>query len=305
MIINTASSLLKVRFKTIVFDVDGVLVDVSASFRRMITRAVRIYLEAQVQKPLHFEPMPEELIQMFKNHGGFNNDWELARAAVLFYLDFWASGSVEPLPPDRLQQYLTRASSIAPGIEGVEALIKVPRYSAAEIEQLCMSLYAGDRTREVYGVDRHPAAPKRGLYANETILIDESLLSQQFAYGLITGRTPGELGLFLERVPRLKQLIGDNIVCDDGGRTPRKPDPAVLLHLKKLETPAIFIGDTVDDINTVKRADSAALYSGAVAHSPELFRLFSRLKADIIAENVNDLLLFITKSGEQIEEGKD
>lgn len=54
----------------IVFDMDGVLVDVTESYR-----------EAIVQTVLHFtgKRVPRSLIQKYKNAGGYNNDWKLSR----------------------------------------------------------------------------------------------------------------------------------------------------------------------------------------------------------------------------------
>jgi HAD superfamily hydrolase (TIGR01548 family) len=58
----------------IVFDVDGVLVDVTASYRESIRETVRNFTGDLVSN---------ELIQDFKNQGGWNNDWELAFKLIL------------------------------------------------------------------------------------------------------------------------------------------------------------------------------------------------------------------------------
>jgi HAD superfamily hydrolase (TIGR01548 family) len=53
----------------VVFDMDGVLVDVADSYRETICRTVE-----------HFtgRPITRELIQDYKNRGGWNNDWALS-----------------------------------------------------------------------------------------------------------------------------------------------------------------------------------------------------------------------------------
>jgi HAD superfamily hydrolase (TIGR01548 family) len=58
----------------IVFDVDGVLVEVTASYRETIRETVR-----------HFtgEDVSNELIQRYKNEGGWNNDWDLSHRFIL------------------------------------------------------------------------------------------------------------------------------------------------------------------------------------------------------------------------------
>ncbi|HVO99394.1 MAG TPA: HAD hydrolase-like protein [Bryobacteraceae bacterium] len=55
--------------KTIVFDMDGVLTEVSESYR-----------EAIVQTVAHFtgQTITRDLIQKYKNQGGWNNDWALS-----------------------------------------------------------------------------------------------------------------------------------------------------------------------------------------------------------------------------------
>jgi HAD superfamily phosphatase len=57
----------------IIFDMDGVLVDVSASYRATI--------QATVKHFSGYEPTPEE-VQDWKNRGGFNDDWKLSHAML-------------------------------------------------------------------------------------------------------------------------------------------------------------------------------------------------------------------------------
>ena len=57
----------------LVFDMDGVLVDVTESYRETIARTVR-----------HFtgQAITHEKIQEYKNQGGFNDDWKLSHHIV-------------------------------------------------------------------------------------------------------------------------------------------------------------------------------------------------------------------------------
>lgn len=54
----------------LVFDMDGVLVEVSESYRETIVQTVKIFTRQTVTR---------ELIQEYKNRGGYNNDWILSR----------------------------------------------------------------------------------------------------------------------------------------------------------------------------------------------------------------------------------
>jgi HAD superfamily phosphatase len=57
----------------LVFDMDGVLVDVTGSYRETIARTVEHYTGA---RPTH------EQIQQFKNQGGWNDDWRLSHHLI-------------------------------------------------------------------------------------------------------------------------------------------------------------------------------------------------------------------------------
>jgi len=71
----------------LIFDMDGVLIDVSRSYRETIQRTVQIYLETCVG----FERdkgrlVTKEDISLFKSAGGFNNDWDLTSGLLLYLL---------------------------------------------------------------------------------------------------------------------------------------------------------------------------------------------------------------------------
>jgi len=88
----------------LIFDMDGVLIDVSKSYRETIRRTVHIYLE----KCLGFQigkrdPISKEDISLFKSIGGFNNDWDLTSGLLLYLL------SISGIPPSRKKR---RFSSI-------------------------------------------------------------------------------------------------------------------------------------------------------------------------------------------------
>jgi HAD superfamily hydrolase (TIGR01548 family) len=59
-----------IRDQVLVFDMDGVLVDVSESYRETIVRTVEFFTRQIITR---------ELIQDYKNQGGYNNDWLLSQ----------------------------------------------------------------------------------------------------------------------------------------------------------------------------------------------------------------------------------
>jgi HAD superfamily phosphatase len=100
----------------LVFDMDGVLIDVSESYRKTIAKTVQIYLETCLGFKKGSAPLiTEEHISSFKMAGGFNNDWDLTSGLLLFLI------SLSGLPPlrgqtsfssiEEIPQYLRERSS--------------------------------------------------------------------------------------------------------------------------------------------------------------------------------------------------
>jgi HAD superfamily phosphatase len=56
--------------RVLVFDMDGVLVEVSESYRETIVQTVKIFTGRTISR---------DLIQEYKNQGGYNNDWILSQ----------------------------------------------------------------------------------------------------------------------------------------------------------------------------------------------------------------------------------
>ena len=91
----------------LIFDMDGVLIDVSRSYRETIQRTVRIYLETC----LGFERgkrriVTKEDISLFKSVGGFNNDWDLTSGLLLYLL------SISGFSPSSKNKYFSSIEKV-------------------------------------------------------------------------------------------------------------------------------------------------------------------------------------------------
>jgi HAD superfamily phosphatase len=101
----------------LILDMDGVLIDVSKSYRRAIQQTIKIYLETCLGFERNREDwVTNEEISLFKSAGGFNSDWDLTSGLLLYLL--FISGI--PCLPRRkrfssiceIVSYLKRKSSI-------------------------------------------------------------------------------------------------------------------------------------------------------------------------------------------------
>ncbi|KON30008.1 hypothetical protein AC482_05035 [miscellaneous Crenarchaeota group-15 archaeon DG-45] len=70
----------------IVFDCDGVLIDVRDSYDRAISRSTSHIFEALTGLPLPEEAISGEVIYLFRRSGGFNDDWDTVYGILMFLL---------------------------------------------------------------------------------------------------------------------------------------------------------------------------------------------------------------------------
>lgn len=83
----------------LIFDMDGVLIDVSRSYRQTIQRTIQIYLENCLGLQKNKEDwVTDEEISLFKSAGGFNNDWDLTSGLLLYLLSI---SGIPSLPKQR------------------------------------------------------------------------------------------------------------------------------------------------------------------------------------------------------------
>lgn len=307
---------------TVIFDVDGVLVDTSRSYPEAICQAVHLYFTRILRWPGEGELVVPADSDGFKQAGGFNNDWHVAQAVVLFYLAKAARIGAADLAalrraPPTLAEFTAALRQAGGGMAAAErvALSGLPAqlragveadWDRALIERLCMEVYGGeDACEEMFGfTPRHVRGP--GLWRLEAPLLDRSLLGgpRRWQVGIYTGRVRSELGPAL-RLVGLHDPAPAAICTADGPYV--KPDPAGLDHLAGLldTRVGVFCGDTVDDARTVlnhragRRAGEppAFLFAGILngGLGPDAETIFRNLKADVIAPDVNAVLRLLAE----------
>jgi HAD superfamily phosphatase len=310
------------RVDLLVFDVDGVLVDVSASYPRVVSEAVRFYCtrfaglggaEAPAGSPPDDPAPPQdgrfvspEETALFKRAGGFNSDWDLAWAACLFAV--WRSR--DPGAPS-LEAFTAEVRRLGGGPAGARAVLREraspPVAAAVEgacdrnlIERVCCELYGGDDGCEAMFGFRPAFRAGPGLYRHEFPLVrPEELAPWAGRLAVYTGRNDGETEFAL-RLADLAELFPPECRVTSSGPW-RKPDPGGLRALARRlgARAAIFAGDNVDDCETVLRYREAArpgeapfLFAGVLGGSPgpAAGPLFAERGADLIVDGVAVLL---------------
>lgn len=299
----------------ILFDMDGVLLDVSLSFRAAIVDTTQFYITNQLELEDTGNLIEPEETELFKFAGGFNDDWDLTNAVVAFLIGKWAQSgakdtkTLREFGPDWLEftTSLKRKGLGLPGAEGyiLEMLKPGERREFARawnqklVTRLFQEFYGGDSAcRDLYGFDPEYVHDE-GFYKREKVIIKPELVPTNLKTGLVTGRFRGEAKLGLHHARLTNKFPENGWVVPDSGF--KKPDGrTLLLAREKLDFKlGLFIGDIMDDLQTVfnyrelKGSGKARIYSAIVLSGPsgdKHKREFLEAGADIVAPDVNFLL---------------
>ena len=217
----------------VVFDIDGVVLDVSGSYRRAIADTVDHFTNGA------YRPSSVEIDQL-KSEGVWNNDWEASQELVYRY--FEAQGQARSALNSSAD---AQRHGLASGSRSQVAL------DYDTLVAFFQSRYRGPDPENW-----------TGYICTEPLLLEpnylESLTSAKIPWGFFSGATRGSANYVLERRLGLQKPV--LISMEDA---PSKPDPTGLLatveqleqqHQVDGEMPVSYVGDTVADMYTVQKA---------------------------------------------------
>lgn len=300
----------------VIFDMDGVLLDITRSIRVVNCLAVPYYLRTVLGWPAPDDLLTSDDIEMFKNAGGFNDDWDLTYALVLHYV---SKGHEHPsASPETLNVFQPKLSRYAARIKDRGGWLRAAEEIAFEhltredrlavetdyrkylIKQIFQEMFAGEYCERLYGFVP-TLYTGRGYINDDRPLLDLAKLPTDKTLGVQTGRTYEEAVIGLEFCG-LETLIPETstITKRDGFH---KPQPGGLARLAERLgfSNAIYIGDTLDDLRTVQNFNqahgpktflSAQVLTGPAGQANE--KLFRNSGADIVAADVNEVLDWIS-----------
>ncbi|WP_255197948.1 TIGR01548 family HAD-type hydrolase [Halorarius litoreus] len=288
------------RADAVVLDIDGVLVDVADSYRRAIVESVdRVYGDT----------VEREAIQLFKDAGGFNNDWQVTYAVALYVL------SRRRGLPLSLETFTGMVAASGGGLEGAETVVAdhldphareqvYAEWDRDRLRAVFQTLYLGsDLYRDLEGGT--PEFDHDGYITDEPTLLapdTRDTLLDGFEVGVVTGRPAAEADIALERVgidlPDDRRFTMDD--WEEG-----KPHPKALTTLAERfdADSVVFVGDTLDDIETAvnaSEADPAREYFGVGVLTGGLTGEDGREKyeqagAAAVVETINDLPALVAR----------
>ncbi|MBI1662066.1 MAG: HAD-IA family hydrolase [Nitrosopumilus sp.] len=295
------------KFDSIIFDCDGVLVDITQSYDKTIDKTCRYILKefAGINSII----IDHKIIDGFKTSGGFNDDVDLTYAAVL---SLYTSDKLNKEPSEFIYQVISNTDKT--GIGSVQSYLE----SICDISEFLSKLGSLDDRHNnlVYSIfdqiffgpelykklfGKHSKFSEKGMISNDKVILSVSLLQilqKEFGQKLavVTGRG------FESILYSLKDLldyfdIKNSAFLEDESRNLAKPNPATLIRaMQSMESKnCLYVGDSMEDYmmaKDVKQAGYTTTFCAIVGTStnPEDRRkLFAESGVEMILESINDI----------------
>lgn len=278
--------------RALIWDIDGVLVYVSESYRKAIVETTQYYFTEILGLELNDYLLSIEDTQRFKMAGGFNNDWEITYGAVLCYLTgiiseidsrdkcvnslkdirvFWDDSRMGLNLDHVLELTAAKGGGLANLRSALVELYGVIEETAEKfwhtglIKQLFQEMYLGqDLFRKKYGFKPEHVKSK-GFIRNENPLVDSKLLgslSERYIMGIASGREHFEIDAVL-KMHGFGEFFNEEFIVGSDDFPSGKPDPSQLLECRERIEKVLgvlgggdvaYLGDVPDDIIAAKRA---------------------------------------------------
>ncbi|MBX5459287.1 MAG: hypothetical protein IRZ31_20530 [Thermogemmatispora sp.] len=295
---------------TLFFDVDGVLIKTSESFR-----ATDIAVAEYIVGTLHgldwgqAEGRPLltlDDVKFFKQAGGFNDDWHMCYLLAGLYTAKLREWRGTPLAERSNREWmeLARAAMLEGhgGLEWVRSVIPasaLPDYEL--VGELCHEYYWGAAEyRRRFGREPRYLPDWPGFVHRETLLLPPDLPMRLHdaglrKLGLITGRIGPEVDSALERLAAHSRGAWWDVVIS--GDDCLKPDPQALrLAIAAVEASGgLYVGDTADDLDLVlnyrrTQTPNEPDFLAVMRVFPDEVALYRERGADLIIREVAELL---------------
>lgn len=233
------------KLDSVIFDMDGVLIDVTYSYRVAIRKTTNFFLK---QKDLSIKATQKDVGEI-KDLPGFNNDWDATYALITFL----SKG--------------IKKEKFAKEVKTLNSINKQAK-EYKEIKDIFQTFYLGDFLFKKIEKREPPIFVMQGLILAEKCLVSkkilEALINKDLKLGIATGR-PREEALFAIKRFNLQEFFPENYIVALGDTIKEKPDPDPIIEVKKrmqVQNP-IYIGDTISDVISAKKAKMPCIFIGS------------------------------------------
>lgn len=294
------------KIDAVIFDCDGVLVDVSKSYDLAIKQTVSYVLEKFAK--IKSIPISAQIISGFKATGGFNDEVDVTYASILSLV---AANRLKANAKKFINTVIENADDT--GIVSVEKFLDTIPVDISDIKKKLQ--YPGPHsTNPLYQIfdqifygkklykrifHKQSKFKSRGLIDNDVVLVRKklvNLLGDKFAkkITIVTGRgkesTKYSLGKLFDEFD-----ISSSFFLEDHSRKLAKPNPKTLImSITSLKSKCCFyVGDSMEDLimaNKATKIGNKTIFCGiyGTAQNPtSKKKFFEKNNADVILESIN------------------
>ena len=290
----------------IIFDCDGVLIDITKSYDLAIIKTTQYVLEnfSKINDTINVN---FKIIDGFKSTGGFNDEVDLTYAAIL---SLTAAKKLEKDPTEFIFDVMKNSDS--------NGIITVEKYLESQIDiseiknqlsypgthhdnilyQIFDQLFYGP---ELYKklFDKDSNFSESGLIEQDNVILNNSLfelLEKKFnsKIAMVTGRGKESVNY------SLKELLGkfnlkNSVFLEDESRDLAKPNPQSLLNsIKGMNgTSTLYVGDSMEDFIMAKKVTdmgNKTTFCGIIGTSKnpqEKLELFEKNEAVLVLDSIH------------------
>ena len=296
-------------FDSIIFDCDGVLIDVTTSYDTTINKTIS-YVLKEIADITVDTPLTNEMLLKFKSTGGFNDEIDITYSGVLCYI---AAKKLKKNPTELILDVLNNADDTGIAyIEGFLDKIDVDisdiksrlNYPSVEKNDLIHAtfdqLFFGPELYEKIFQKKSKFSDK-GFIENDNVIVTSALieaLKKKFndKIAIVTGRGLDAISSSLKEI--LNQFnVENSVFLEDESRDLAKPNPQSLIRaMKGLNSKnCLYVGDSMEDMILAKKASELgfnATFCGIYGSGklPEMKKkIFTEHNVPLILETINQL----------------
>ena len=291
---------------SLIFDCDGVLIDIKKSYDQTINATTKYVLEnfAGITDSIDID---FKIIDGFKSTGGFNDEVDLTYASILSLV---AAKKLKQDPTEFIFSVIKNSDST--GIKSVEnflkkqtdisEIIKKLSYPSSHSENILYQIF----DQLFYGPELYSKLFKTiskfsepGLIENDQVIFNDELSKKlQKKFGLqismVTGRGKQSVSYSLKHLLE-KFDLKNSVFLEDEARELAKPNPQSLVNsINGMNSKScLYVGDSMEDFIMAKKATILGhntTFCGIIGTSKnpqEKLKLFEQNNAIVVLDSIN------------------
>jgi len=296
-------------FDSIIFDCDGVLIDVTESYDTTINKTIS-YVLKEIAGIIVDMPLTNEMLLKFKSTGGFNDEIDITYAGILCFITAkkfkknpieFISDVIDNADDSGITYIENFLDKIDLDISDVKARLSYPSTDKNDLIHATFDqLFFGP---ELYSkiFQKKSKFSEKGFIENDMVIVNSELieaLKKKFndKIAIVTGRGFSAISSSLKEI--LNQFnVENSVFLEDESRDLAKPNPQSLIRaMKGLNSKnCLYVGDSMEDMILAQKASELgfkATFCGIYGSGklPEMKKkLFTKHNVPLILETINQL----------------